>query len=84
MSKVIVYTKDYCPYCVKAKALLKVRGVEFEEVDVVRHPDPDFYQKLMARSGMKTVPQIFHGDRLIGGYSELAALDAEDQLKSLS
>lgn len=84
MSKVIVYTKDYCPYCVKAKALLKVRGVEFEEVDVVRHPDSDFYQKLMARSGMKTVPQIFHGDRLIGGYSELAALDAEDQLKSLS
>ena len=84
MSKVTLYSKDYCPYCVKAKALLKMRGVEFEEVDVVGHSDPDFYQQLMARSGMKTVPQIFHGDRLIGGYTELAALDAQDQLKSLA
>jgi glutaredoxin 3 len=80
--KVTVYTMAYCPYCVRAKALLKSRGIPFEEVLV---PDDDDAQwdALEKRSGLKTMPQIFHGERLIGGYSDLAELDQSDQLASL-
>ena len=73
---------EYCPYCIQAKRLLERRGVAFEEVLV---PDEDEAQwdALYKRSGMRTMPQIFHGDRLIGGHFELSALDAKDQLASL-
>lgn len=79
---VTVYTMEYCPYCKNAKELLKRRGIAFTETMV---PDDDEAQwdALFKRSGMKTMPQIFHGDKLIGGYQELAKLDGQDQLASL-
>lgn len=52
-----VYTKDYCPYCVKAKALLSSLGATFEEVDISNSPDT--IMELVKKSGMRTVPQIF-------------------------
>jgi glutaredoxin 3 len=81
-AKVKLYTMDYCPYCERAKALLTKRAVAFEEVRV---PDDDDAQwdALYLRSKMKTMPQIFNGEQLIGGYTELAALDSRDQLQSL-
>lgn len=80
--KVSVYTMRFCPYCTRAKNLLTQRGIPFEEILV---PDDDEAQwdALYERSGMRTMPQIFHGDRLIGGYSELAELEKRDQLRSL-
>ena len=81
-SKVRVYTMNYCPYCERAKSLLKRRGVEFEEVRVAEDDDAK-WDELFKLSGMKTMPQIFHGERLIGGYTDLAEVDAQDQLASL-
>lgn len=80
--KIKVYTMDHCPYCERAKALLKQRGLAFEELKLGLDDDAA-WDALSARTGLKTMPQIFSEDRLIGGYSDLAALDAKDQLKSL-
>ena len=81
-SKVTVYTMDYCPYCERAKRLLSQRGIPFEEIRVAEEDDAA-WDSLFARSGMRTMPQIFAGERLIGGYTELAAEDARDRLLSL-
>ncbi len=82
LSKVTVYTTRFCPYCVRAKSLLKERGVDFKEIQFDME-DEKSWDELIARSGMQTVPQIFHGERLIGGYTELAELDRKDKLASL-
>lgn len=81
-NSVTVYTMKQCPYCVKAKALLTQRGVQFQEVSIDPMSDQE-WDDLCAKSKMKTVPQIFHGEKLIGGYTQLADLDAQDQLKNL-
>ena len=80
--EVTLYTMEYCPYCVRAKALLTQRGVPFSEV-LVPESDDEAWDNLYELSGLRTMPQIFKGDRLIGGYSDLAELDQRDQLKSL-
>ena len=80
--KVVVYTMNYCPYCLRAKQLLTQRGVPYTEVLVPEEDDAQ-WDALYQRSGMRTMPQIFNGDQLIGGYTELAAQDQKDQLKSL-
>lgn len=80
--KVVVYTMNYCPYCERAKALLQRKGIAFEEVRVPEEDDAA-WDALEKRSGMKTMPQIFADDELIGGYTELAARDAQDGLESL-
>jgi glutaredoxin 3 len=80
--KVVVYTMTNCPYCLQAKQLLTRRGVPFQEI-LVAEDDDAKWDELFARSGMKTMPQIFNGEDLIGGYSQLATLDQKDQLKSL-
>jgi len=80
--KVTVYTMNYCPYCERAKALLRQKGIPFEEIKVADDDDAA-WDALEKRSGMKTMPQIWAGDELIGGYTDLAARDAQDGLKSL-
>ncbi|MCM2278437.1 MAG: iron donor protein CyaY [Oligoflexia bacterium] len=81
-AEVTVFTTDSCPYCSRAKDLLQKRGVPFREVRVSWDDDGQ-WDALYRRSGMKTVPQIYAGDRLIGGYTELAKLDESDGLVSL-
>jgi glutaredoxin 3 len=76
---VTLYTKTWCPYCVMAKKLFEHRGIKFEEINV-EQLSPEDVSKLFEKSGMRTVPQIFHGEDLIGGYTDLAARDAKDQL----
>jgi GrxC family glutaredoxin len=73
-----VYTTRYCPFCDAAKRLLKERGLEFEEIDV---SDPEKKEELKAKTGWRTVPQIFIDDALIGGYQELAERDRKGELK---
>ena len=80
--KVVIYTSAYCPYCVRAKSLLGQRGVPFTEILVSDEDDAE-WDRLEKLTGMKTMPQILHGDRVIGGYTDLAALDRQDQLSSL-
>lgn len=78
MAKVLVYTKSYCPYCDRAKDLLARKGVPFEEIYLDDRPEE--YATLKKKTGMMTVPQIFINDELVGGYTELAALERENKL----
>ncbi len=80
--KIDIYTKFSCPYCVRAKMLLKNKGVEFEEFDITMGgPKRD---EMMERAPMaRTVPQIFIGDYHVGGSDELAALERDGKLDSL-
>lgn len=79
---VTVYTMDHCPYCERAKGLLKQRGIAYEEKRVPMDDDSQ-WAALEKKTGMKTMPQILHGEKIIGGYNDLAAIDAKDQLASL-
>ena len=76
--RVTVYTTSYCPYCVRAKALLKRKGFVFEEVPV----DDDEARRawLVEKTGQRTVPQVFAGERSLGGFSDIDALDREGKL----
>ena len=78
MPKVEVYTWSNCPFCVRAKDLLSRKGVPFTEIDLDGKDDE--LKALRERTGMRTVPQIFVGDAHVGGFSELAALDAKGEL----
>jgi GrxC family glutaredoxin len=77
MSKVTIYTTDYCPFCDAAKSFLQAKGIAFEEIDV---SSPEKKMALKKRTGWMTVPQIFIGDQLIGGYQELVALEQMGEL----
>jgi glutaredoxin 3 len=81
MAKVILYTTQYCPYCIHAKALLRHKGVSFDEIDV--STDATRREEMMEASGNWTVPQIFIDDRPIGGFDELQALDSHGELDRL-
>ena len=82
MSKIKIYTTPICPYCVRAKALLKKKGASFDEVDVFM--DADARQEMEDKTnGARTVPQIFIGERHVGGCDELYALESEGQLDPL-
>jgi glutaredoxin 3 len=82
MKNVLVYSMKVCPYCLKAKALLTSRGVKYTE-EMIDDWSDEKWDDLVKKSGMKTAPQIFAGEQLIGGYTQLAELDTKDQLKSL-
>ena len=81
MAKVVMYTTQYCPYCVRAKALLQHKGVSFEEIDV--SADEVLREKMVAASGRRTVPQIFINDAPIGGFEELRVLEQQGELDGL-
>jgi glutaredoxin 3 len=78
---VTIYTTEFCPYCVRAKSLLKSKGVPFQEFDV--NSDPELRQDMMRKSGRRTVPQIWIGDKHIGGCDELQALERNHKLDKL-
>jgi glutaredoxin 3 len=78
MKRVLVYSTQICPYCVRAKHLLKSRGIAFEEIDV--SGDAEARARLVEMTGRRTVPQIFIGEEAIGGFDELAALDRKGEL----
>ena len=81
MPKVTIYTTPYCPYCHAAKALLKQKGVAFDEIDV---QDAATRQQMMLRAnGRRTVPQIFIGDTHVGGSDDIHDLDRRGQLDPL-
>ena len=80
-AQVQMYVTSWCPYCERARQLLKRKGVDFEEIDVEARPEAR--AEMTARSGRYTVPQIFIGDKHVGGSDDLYALDAAGGLDPL-
>jgi glutaredoxin 3 len=79
---ITVYSASWCPYCQRAKELLHERGLAFTEIDV--DADPKLRGEMIARSGRRTVPQIFIGDRHVGGCDDLYELDRSGGLEPLT
>jgi glutaredoxin 3 len=80
---IVVYSTGWCPYCVRARALLERKGLPFREIKV--DEDPAQREAMLARSGgRRTVPQIFVGDHHVGGFDELYALEKAGQLDALT
>jgi glutaredoxin 3 len=79
---VVMYSTGFCPYCQRAEALLKARGVT--TIDKIRVDlDPARRDEMVNRTGRRTVPQIFVGETHVGGFDDLAALDREGKLTPL-
>jgi len=82
VAKVEIYTTSYCPFCIRAKSLLKNKGVAFSEIDV--SDDDAMREKMIELSGgRRTVPEIFINGKIVGGYEELSALDAAGELDAM-
>ena len=79
--KIVVYLTDWCPYCARAVGLLERKGARFESINVDERPEAR--AEMMARSGHRSVPQIFIGDTHVGGCDDLYALDAAGGLDPL-
>jgi glutaredoxin 3 len=80
-SKVTIYGNTTCAYCGAARMLLTKKAVEFE--DIVITDNPNKLEEMLSRTGTRTVPQIFVGDTLVGGFDELCALDKSGKLDEL-
>jgi glutaredoxin 3 len=81
VARICVYSTRWCGYCVRAKALLDSRGLDYEEISL--DDDPAFRQKLFDLTGNWTVPQVLIDGKPIGGYTELWRLDRERRLDEL-
>ncbi len=82
MVKVTMYCTEVCPYCVRAEQLLKARGVDgIEKIRV--DLQPELRAVMVEKTGRRTVPQIYIGERHVGGYDDLAALDRAGELERL-
>lgn len=78
MPEIVIYTTGMCPYCVRAKMLLQRKGMQWEEKRIDR--DHDLMREMLQRSNRRTVPQIFIDDYHVGGYDDMAELDAMGRL----
>jgi glutaredoxin 3 len=78
---ITMYVTGWCGYCLRAKNLLAAKNIEFREINV--DGDPALREEMRARGGGRTVPQIFIGEKPIGGYDELSTLERDGQLDRL-
>jgi len=83
MTKVLAYTVDYCPYCKKAKALLREKGVDFQDVDITANEEAMRKKIAEIAGGRTTVPQIFINGVHIGGYTDLKELNDSGKLDEM-
>jgi glutaredoxin 3 len=81
MAKILIFTTRICPYCIQAKHLLRRKGVPFQEIRV--DEDQEQMRIMTERSRRRTVPQIFIDDLHVGGFDDLATLEASGELDSL-
>lgn len=83
MKNVVIYTKDYCPYCDRAKDYFKGKNIPFEEIDITH--DPALFEEMLKKSnGRRTVPEIFIGDTHIGGWDDLQQLIQKGGLEAFN
>jgi len=78
---IVMYTTNWCPYCERARRLLRSKGAAFDEIDVESAAEKR--AEMISRSGRRTVPQIFIGDQHVGGSDDLADLEAAGKLDGL-
>ena len=84
MAHILMYSTRVCPYCVRAEQLLAKKGITPDQIEKIRVDDhPEQRAEMMRITGRRTVPQIFIGDRHVGGFDDLAALDAAGELDPL-
>lgn len=81
MPKVVIYTTNYCPFCTRAKTLLRSKNVAFEEIDVTH--DERLQEEVKRLSGRRTVPQIFIDEKSVGGFDDIKQLDTIGELDRL-
>ena len=82
MPPIVMYATGYCPYCVHAERLLRQKGVStIGKIRIDEHPERR--AEMMARTGRRTVPQIYIGEHHVGGYDDLVALDRAGKLDPL-
>jgi glutaredoxin 3 len=82
MANITVYTTDPCSFCTRAKALLTMRGLEFDEVNLAK--DPSGRAQLVERTGMMSFPQVVIDDEVVGGFMELVQADRSGRLRELT
>ena len=80
-NQVIMYSTRFCPYCMRARFLLDSKNVDYTDIGV--DAKPALRREMMEKSGRHTVPQIWIGDRHVGGYDDLARLEQQGQLDEL-
>ena len=80
-AKVTMYTTRFCPYCMRARSLLKKKGIDYEEIPV--GGDNSLWDEMEKLSNRNTVPQIFINGQSVGGYDDIAALDRNNELDTL-
>ena len=83
MANVDIYTTDFCPFCDRAKRLLRMKGVAYSEHNLDHLSDEELHQKMRELSGQRTVPQIVINGKAIGGWQELSELDRRGQLDGM-
>ena len=81
MKNVVIYSSNWCPFCIRAKQLLNAKGVEFEEIIV--DGKPDIRQAMAEKAGRTSVPQIWIGEQHVGGCDDLFALEKTGKLDAL-
>lgn len=81
MPEIIIYTTKICPYCTMAKRLLERKGARYTEINV--DSEPGLREQMMEKTKRRTVPQIYIGERHIGGFDDLDALDRDGGLLPL-
>ena len=81
MQKVVMYCTETCPFCRNAEKLLAKKGVQLEKIRV--DLEPSLWQEMEQKTGRDTVPQIFIGDKHIGGFDDLSELEMMDELDEL-
>jgi glutaredoxin 3 len=81
MAEIIIYSTLTCPYCVRAKSLLDAKQVTYHEIMIDN--DPALREEMIAKSGRRTVPQIFINGEAVGGFDDLYALDKSGKLDEL-
>lgn len=84
MARVRMYSTRVCPYCVRAERLLAKKGIVPDQIEKIRVDEhPEQREEMLRITGRRSVPQIFIGDRYVGGFDDLAELDADGELETL-
>ena len=81
MPEVVMYSTGWCPYCARARALFERKGITFREIDI--ETNAELRAEMLTRSGRRSVPQIFVGERHVGGFEELYDLERSGELDSI-